>query len=501
MTSEPLVPLLVAVPLLAAVFPVALGGRWDGVGWPVATVAMVVQTTVAALVTLQVAERRWLVHHLGGFPPPFGIELVVDGLSAVVVLLVAAVSLWVLVYARGAGPHSNGFYTLFLLLVGGLSGMTVTADLFNLYVFLEITGLAAYGLVAVDRSGEAAIAALKYLVVGTFGASLYLLGVGYAFVGTGTLNMADFARLLGETVAPTSPLALAAFGLVVAGFSVKVALFPVHTWQPNAYQHAHDTVSVHISALVSTVSAYALVRVVFSAFTVDFLDAVPLAADLLVYAAGVSVVAGSALAVTQTDVKRMLAYSSVSQFGLIVMAVGLATELSVTGGVIHLVGHAVMKGGLFAAAGVLAARHGARRVDEYDGLAERSPYVAGAFAVLALGMIGIPPTVGFVGKLYIVLGALAAGSWYAVVVALVSTLLTLMYFWRVVQRLYFLDAPAGEEPAGDAVAADGGRPPVTTGMVAAVVVAALAAVALGFAAPAVESLLEPTLVDLFGLRP
>jgi len=498
MTTEPLIPLLVVLPILVAVAPVVLGTRYDRVGWPIALVALTVQTAIALRLAARVRTAGRQVHHAGGFAPPFGIELAVDGISALLVVLVAVVSLGVLAYARHAGPRGGAFYGLYLLLVGGLSGMSVTADLFNLYVFLEITGLAAYGLVAVDRSGEAAVAALKYLVVGTFGASLYLLGVGYAFVATGTLNMADFARLLGSEVAPTSPLVLAAFGLVVAGLAVKIALFPVHTWQPNAYQHAHDTVSIHIAALVSTVSAYALARVVFSAFTVDFLAAVPAAGDLLVYAAGISVVVGSALAVTQRHVKRMLAYSSVSQFGLVVMAVGLANELSVVGGVVHLLGHAVMKGGLFAAAGVLAARYGARTVDEYAGLAGPAPVAAGAFAVLALGMIGIPPTVGFVGKLYIVLGALAADSPYALVVTLVSTLLTLMYFWRVVQRLYFLDVPAGfdAEPA----ATDGGDPPVSTGMVALVVAAAVATVALGFAAPAIETLLAPTLVDL-GLSP
>ncbi len=495
--SELLPPLLVVVPILGAILPL-VGGLWfDRIGWSVAVVTTLVHTALAGLLLVTVARTGTVVHELGGFAPPIGIELVVDGLSAIVVLLVAVVSLGTLAYARQAGPRSNRFYSLYLLLVAGLSGMSVTGDMFNLYVFLEITGLAAYGLVAADRSGAAAIAALKYLIVGTFGASLYLLGVGYAFIATGTLNMADFGRLLGSDLAATSSLALAAFGLIVAGLFVKVAIFPLHTWQPDAYAAAHDTVSVYISALVSTVSAYAIARIAFSAFTVDFFAAVPIAQELLVVVAGISVVAGSALAVMQRRLKRMLAYSSVSQFGLIVMAFGLANAEAVTGGVIHLVGHAVMKGGLFAAVGLL----GAYTVEEFDGLAERAPLGAGAFAVLALAMIGVPPSVGFVGKVYIVLGALEVGSPFAVVVTLLSTLLTLMYFWRLIQRMYFYEPPestaAGDEPAA-ATMPDGGEESDSpaTGMVAVVVLAAVLAVALGFAAPAIEQFLEPTLQTL-----
>jgi multicomponent Na+:H+ antiporter subunit D len=501
--SELYPPLLVVVPIVAAIVPLIAGMRFARSGWPVAVVAMAVQSAIAVLLLRAVALEGTVVHELGGFPAPVGIELVVDGLSAVIALLVAVVSLGTLAYARRAGPRSNRFYSLYLLLVTGLSGMSVTGDMFNLYVFLEITGLAAYGLVAADRSGAAAIAALKYLIVGTFGASLYLLGVGYAFVATGTLNMADFGRLLGTDLASTSPLALAAFGLIIAGLFVKTAIFPVHSWQPDAYAASHDTVSIYISALVSTVSAYAIARLLFSAFTVDFLAAVPVAQDLLLVVAGVSVVAGSVLAVLQRRVKRMLAYSSVSQFGLIVMAFAIANADAVTGGVIHLLGHAVMKGGLFAAVGLL----GAYSVEDFDGLSDRRPIAAAAFAILAVSMIGLPPTVGFVGKVYIVLGALEAGSLFAVAVTLLSTLLTLMYFWRLIQRMYFHELPT-PQVAGDApessVAVDGGDAATdeetsSLGMIAVVVVAAVVAVALGFAGPAIQQFLEPTLQTLLEL--
>jgi multicomponent Na+:H+ antiporter subunit D len=489
---ESLPVLLIALPIVAAA-TVLVAGQFDHrVGWPLTLLAMVGQVALAGWLAVSVVTEGRVDYAVGNFEIPYGIELVVDGLSATVVLLVAAVSLAVLAYVRRAGPHSVGFFVMYLLLVTGLTGMTVTGDVFNLYVFLEITGLAGYALVATGEGGRAAVSALKYLIVGTIGASLYLLGVGYALVSTGTLNMADLAATFGTAAAPyDSTLVVTAFALMVAGLAVKVALYPLHTWQPGAYANAPDSVSVFISALVSTVSAYALARVVFSVFTVDFFDAVPLAQDALVTIAAVSVVLGSALAVMQTDVQRMLAYSSVSQFGLIVAAVGIATPLAVVGAVIHLVGHAVMKGGLFAATGIVRRRTGARHVDDYAGLSDRAPLTAACFALLALAMVGVPPAVGFVGKWYIVVGAFEAERWVVAAVLLVSTLLTLAYFARLVERMYFREATA--DPAGEAAMADGGDATVSAGMLALVVGATVAAIALGPLGPPIESALQPTL--------
>jgi len=508
--------LAVVAPILAAVVSL-LAGLWvDRSGWYVAVAACLLEVGLAVAVLLTVLAGGRTNYELGGYVPPAGIELVADGLSAPVLVLVAAVSLAVLAYARRAGPRGNAFYTVYLLLVAGLAGVTLTGDIFNMYVFLEITGLAAYALVASGDSTRSAMASLKYLIVGTIGASLFLLGAGYAFVATGTLNMVDLAERFAE-VGYGSRLVLASFGLLVTGLLVKVALFPVHSWQPDAYAFAPDSVSAYISALVSTVSAYAVARVLYTVFTLEFFAAVPLARSALVHAAAVSIIAGSALAVVQSELKRMLAYSSVSQFGMIVAAFALATESAAIGGVIHLLGHAVLKGGLFAAVGLVAYETGARTVDDYAGLAGRAPLAAGVVAVLGLALVGVPPAVGFVGKWYIAVGAVESGTWVVAAVILVSTVLTLAYVARVIERMYFAEPPAPErEPTaaftalsseeGASASTDGGtragtadtpERPVSYGMVAVVVLAAVAAVVLGFAAPAIEALLEPTLAEVF----
>jgi len=508
--------LLVVVPVVGGAIPLVASLVTDRAGWAIAVATMAVHAALAGLLAQSVRTGGTVSNTLGGFVAPYGIELVVDGLSLAVVALISVISLGVLAYARRAGPHESTFYSQFLLLVAGLTGMSVTGDVFNLYVFLEITGLAAYGLVASGREASGAVAALKYLVIGTVGASLYLLGVGYALAATGTLNMADLAVKLAE-VGYGSTLVLTAFGLMTGGLTVKVALFPLHTWQPDAYAHAPDSVSAFISALVSTVSAYAVARLLFSVFTVDFLAAVPAARWALLGLASVSIVAGSALAVSQSNVQRMLAYSSVSQFGLVVAGFTVATPIAVLGATVHLVGHAVMKGGLFAATGVMERKTGATTVGGYAGMASRAPLTAGAFALLALAMVGVPPAVGFVGKWYIIVGAVNVGLWPVVVVLLASTLLTLAYFARLVERLYFarptiheeaavVDGDGLETPTGDDAGSDGLRPSpdrqadggstVSTGMIAVVVAAAVLAVALTGAVPLLDQLLDQTLPPL-----
>ncbi|MDZ7746218.1 MAG: monovalent cation/H+ antiporter subunit D family protein [Halobacteriales archaeon] len=495
-----LVPLLVALPVFGSVVALLAGLARDRVGWPIATLTLLVQTAVAGTLAADVLGGEAIQYVVGGFTVPIGIELLVDGLSASIALLISVVALGVLAYARRAGPRSNAFYIIYLLLVAGLSGMSITADVFNMYVFLEITGLTAYALVASGDGGRSAIAALKYLLVGTVGASLFLLGIGFAYIATGTLNMGDLSSQL-AAVGYDSPLVLAAFGLLVVGLFVKIAVFPLHTWQPAAYAGSPDSVSALISALVSTVAAYALIRIVFTVFTVDFLTTTPLARTVLVAGAVVSIVVGSLLAVSQDELKRMLAYSSVSQFGLIVGAVAIGNVLALTGAAIHLVGHAIMKGGLFLTVGLVNEATGARRIDEYAGLAKRSPVGAAAFSVLAIAMVGVPPAVGFVGKWYIVLGAIEAEAWPLAVVIFASTLLTLAYFARVVERIYFRDPT---ETTGLApTATDGGEddssppePTVSFGMRATIVAAAIVAVALGAVAVGYGDMLEPTIEGL-----
>jgi len=517
--NETLLPgLLIVVPLLGSTLSLGLGLVRDRIGWWVAAAVLTVEAALASWLAyaIYVGGDR-VVHVLGG--DTFGrkavtvdgettnfivgIELVGDALAGVVVLLVAGVSLAVLAYSRRAGPRGDAFYTVYLIMTGGLMGVVLTGDLFNLFVFLEIVGLATYALVSSGRGAESAVAALKYLVVGTTGASMYLIGVGYLFLETGALNMVDVSRsLAGEPpwfdgALHAEPLVVAAFGFVAVGLATKSAIFPLHTWQPDAYAEAPDAVTVYISALASTSAAYAFARITWTVFTPAFFEVNPRVLQAVMLLAGASVVLGSLLAVMQRRVKRLFAYSSVAQFGLIFLGICVAVHpgagesavrFALYGTVVHLIGHAVIKGGLFAVVGTLAAGKGERTIREYAGLAGERPFAAGSLAVLGLSLVGVPPSIGFVGKWYIGVGAVGADLWPVVALVFGSTVLSLLYTARLLEKLYF--SPAAEPEPTDAVVADGGRR-VSYGMAGVGVAAAVVAVALGFAGAELASLLDP----------
>lgn len=433
---------LILIPLLLAVVPLVLGLRYEDVGWHVSLVAL----SVTALLSVALAARVYVVgafrYEVAGIPAPYGIELYADTFAITIVVLDMILALGVLAFTYKRGPRGNTFYSAYLLLSGSIIGIALTGDLFNLYVFLEIMGISSYALVAVGSARWSTYAAMKYLLMGTVGATLYLFGVGVTFAATGTLTMRDVATQLTE-VGYTDPLVTAGFVLIVVGLLVKIALFPLHTWLADAHASAPDAVSAVISGLIPAVALYALARVVFDAFTLEFAMANPLLWNSIIILAIASLLVGNVFALLQQNVKLMLAYSTVSQFGLITLGFTIANETALFGSILQMFGHGIIKGALFILAGAIAVKYGAKSLNEYAGLAKRSPLLGVLFILLALGMIGLPPTVGFIGKWYIALGAIEEGMWGVAGVVLVSTLLTVMYVLPFVDRLYFYEPPEG----------------------------------------------------------
>jgi multicomponent Na+:H+ antiporter subunit D len=308
--------------------------------------------------------------------------------------------------------------------------MTITGDLFNLYVFLEISSITAYALIAIGEDG-APLASFNYVVLGTIGASLYLLGVGYLYIMTGSLNMADLGGLLPELYA--SPVIRVAFAFFMVGLGIKVALFPLHMWLPDAYTYAPSAVSAFIAPLMTKVGAYALIRIMFTVFEPRFSFEVLPVGTILAAVAGVAIVVGSIMAIAQSDLKRMLAYSSVAQIGYIVLGVALGNRLALIGAYLHILNHALMKGCLFMVSGSLMYRRGMRNIFRLKGVHRSMPWTMAAFVIAALSMIGIPPTAGFFSKWYLLLGTIEARQWVLTGVILVSSLLNAVYFFRVIE--------------------------------------------------------------------
>jgi multicomponent Na+:H+ antiporter subunit D len=405
------------------------------------TIAAPACSLVSAVVALRIVVDHGPWHyHLGGWAPPWGIEYVVDPLSGIMAVLVSLLATLVAIYAgdylrKSTALRAAVFDSLFLLLTTGLLGITVTGDLFNLYVFLEISSLAAYALLA--AGGErAVVATFRYLLIGTIAASFYLLGLGYLYALTGTLNMADLASRLVEV--PAGSAMTVGIVLMVLGLAIKMAVFPLHGWMPDAYTYAPPPVTMFIAAVMSKVSAYALVRVLF--FVLPAIGAVETARVVLSWVAVGGVVAGSVLALAQTDVRRMLAYSSVGQMGYVVLGLSIGNMAALTGALLHVVGHAVAKGCLFGAVGSMPRGTVQAEIAGFAGAAKRAPFMMAAFTVAALSLIGMPPTAGFFSKWYLLEGAIEAGRWPFAVVLLLSSLLSAVYFFRVIERIYFAEA-------------------------------------------------------------
>jgi multicomponent Na+:H+ antiporter subunit D len=382
-----------------------------------------------------------ICYWLGGWRPPWGIEYVVDALNAYVLVIILFTSLLAAIYSKRSVEHEIverklvSFYVIFQLLVTGLCGITVTGDMFNLYVFLEIASLSAYALIA-SAGGRALKASYNYLIMGSIGACFFLLGIGFLYSVTGTLNMADLRILL-----PTlyvNKAVQTAFVFFFVGLGIKMALFPLHTWLPNAHAFAPSEISAMLSGIIIEVSTYAFIRIAFSVFTVDFITLFAPLSDIISWIAAIAMIFGSILAIAQFNLKKMLAYSSIANIGYIMLGVGLSTSttLGLTPALMHILNHALIKACLFLAAGAFIYKANLWDIRDFTGLGRRMPYTCFAFLLAALSMIGFPPSVGFVTKLYLILAALDAGGFIFVAVIFFSTLLMIVYFWRVIEIMY-----------------------------------------------------------------
>jgi multicomponent Na+:H+ antiporter subunit D len=431
--------LIVAVPLIASVFIPVVGWWKKGLCYPIVLTAIAASFVLSLLADFQVVESGPLHYYLGGWEPPWGIEYRIDHLSAYMALLLTFITLMVAIYSKRSiqqeiPEKEVHFYCIFLLLVTGLLGIVCTGDIFNLYVFLEITSLSAYALIAIGEK-RAPFSAFKYVIMGTIGACFYLLSVGYLYIITGSLNMADLARILPDLY--QSKIVIVAFSFLVIGVSIKIALFPLHGWLPDAYTHAPSSVSALIAPTMTKVGAFILIRMMFLVFEPRFYVEILPATDILSWMGATAMIMGSIFAIAQSDLKRMLAYSSIAQIGYIVLGVGLANQMGLTGGMLHIVNHAFMKGCLFLVAGAIIYRTGTQNINEFKNLYIKMPYTTAAFTIAAFSMIGIPPTCGFFSKFYLILGSIDAGNWVFVGLILLSSVLNLIYFINVIRLIYF----------------------------------------------------------------
>ncbi len=401
------------------------------------------------------ATGERISYDMGGWAPPLGIEYVVDPTNIPVLVIVPMIASIVLIYGPGSSVleipdgRLHLFYSAFLVTLAGLMGIAITGDLFNVFVFLEISSLGSYSLISMGHDRRALMAAFSYLIMGTIGGTFILIGIGLVYQMTGTLNMADIAGRLTLEIATTRTMRVA-FGFLCVGVSIKLAVFPLHQWLPNAYTFAPSAVGAFLAGTATKVSYYVLLRLIFLIFGATFVFEILNFDRMLVGLSLLAMFIGSTAAIYQKDIKRLLAYSSIAQIGYMTLGLGIANTDALTGGIVHLFNHALIKGGLFLVVANITYRLSSSRIDGMAGLGRRMPITAAAFVVGGFGLIGVPATAGFISKWYIVLGAIEKG-WYGIAFAiLLSSLLAVVYVWRVVEVLYFREATGPAEEAEEA---------------------------------------------------
>ena len=405
--------LIVIVPLLSA-FLVSMAGWFKReLCFPIAVAALSAAALSSVGLLFRVLEEKVVLYKLGGWEPPWGIAYRVDHLNALVLTAVSLVALISLVAThrnveREFPGKIGAFYTLYILFVTGLLGIVVTGDAFNLYVLLEIASLTGYGLIAMGED-RAPLAALNYVYMGTIGACLYLLGIGYLYIVTGSLNMADIALILPPLY--DSKVVLSASVICIVGVWLKMAFFPPHAWLPNAYTFAPSAVGSLVAPLMTKVMVYVMIRLMLSVFTPDFIFSTLGLSESFVWLAVIAIVMGALMALTARDLKRMLTYVIVAEMGYMVGGAWLGNRAGMTGAVLHIVNDALMTLCVFLVVCNIVYRVGGYAFDDLKGLVRRMPFTMGAFVVGALSIIGVPPTCGFFSKWYLLSGAFQAGHY------------------------------------------------------------------------------------------
>lgn len=469
-----LIPTILLLTALLSILAGLLRPRW-GHGIALLGVGSVLALAVVGLRTVVANEGIPLKYALGNWAPPTGIGFVMDSLAAYMVVIVLFIGFLALIYSRHALPREAPGKSVFatpamVLVIAGLSGMCLTGDIFNLYVFLEISALAAYALLAIGSRG-AAIATFRYLLVGAVAGSFYLIGAAYLYFSTGTLNMADLYVRLPELMESQAVISAAIF--MVVGLAVKMALFPMHFWLPDVYTHAPASVTGLIAPIMTKVAAYAIIRLFLDVFPPGmFTESLPLASTIGWLSAG-GILFGSVMAVAQTDYRRMLAYSSVGQIAYVGLGIGLANPLGMIGGLLHILNHAFMKGALFFIGGIVQRQTGATRISEMAGVGRRLPWTMAAFVIAALSMVGIPPTAGFFSKWYLMLGALEGDRWIWLGVIVLSSLLTAVYFFRLLEQVFREPDPDAPRVISAQVSAESEPTPISMALPVFILAAAM----------------------------
>ncbi len=444
----------VITPLIAS-FCMPILARWKKEFCaPLTTLVTGAVFILSLIIGYHVIQGRVISYAVAGWEPPWGIELVVDSLSSLMVMLIAGVSLLIMIYSFVAVKYelerivTGWYYTAFLLCLSGMIGLVISNDIFNMYVLIEITGISACALVAAKGTRLSTEAALKYLLLATVGSGFILFGIGFLYMITGHLNITFLAIELAQVKDDYPILIWTTLSFLVVGFGVKAALFPLHLWLPDAHSSAPSPSSAILSSLVVKVYIIAFLKILLIAFGLEIFHETFIR-HLIIVLAILAMLAGSFFAFVQIELKRRLAYSTVAQVGYVFLGIGLGTAWGLAAGMLHIVVHAFMKTCLFLCAGAIAYQTGRKKVNQFTGMGYMMPVTMGAFTIAAFSMVGIPLFGGFISKYGLALGSLEADLPLLILVIILSGLLNATYYFPIIGQAYFSQDENSEHGHGE----------------------------------------------------
>lgn len=431
------IPLLFVLPLVTAFFIPILGKIFKPLVWIVSTLISFVLFILAMYGLIVTQQIPMIVYKMGNWPPPLGIVMAFDSFSALMVLIIAIIALTSSLFSYRFLSRYTGqwkFYTLFMLMIAGMMGICITGDLFNMFVFLEIAAISSYALVAFGVDAEELEASFKYMVMGEIGGLTFLLAIALLYAKTSTLNLADISNSL-QIIGHTTFFWMI-LGMMMFAFLIKAGLVPFHSWLPDAYPAAPAPISSLLAGICTKVfGIYTTARIVFNVFGLTRTND-PMFFNILIGLGLLSIIFAGLTALNQKDYKRLLAYSSISQVGYIMLGFGIGNYYGVVGAIFYILAHGLAKGLLFLTSGSVVHTTGTRDLQKLAGLGERMPTTAWSYRFGALSLVGLPPLVGFFAKLFIIMGAIKSGFLWIAIVAVLMSVVTLAYLLKIENNVF-----------------------------------------------------------------
>ncbi len=443
--------IILFVLLLGAVLTPLLMKRFNQRGTNFILGVLIVSLSISGYLLFQVMTQGSYMYNVGNWSPTIGIQFSIDAFSTMMVFFILLMSTLVVVYSLRDIEHEilpkqiPVYYSLIFLLLVGMVGITFTNDLFNTYVFMEILAMTSCAIISIKRKKENFMAAFKYLMLNTLASISFLFGVALLYMGTGYLNITEMANQIPVAweLYPTN--ILLALGFMAAGLGIKAAVFPMHTWLPDAHSSAPTPSSALLSGLVVKVYIFVTMKILFRLIGTEIIIVNLGLHNYIAYFAAVGMVMGSIFAIGQKDIKRMLAYSSVAQLGYIFLGIGLATSAGIGVSLFHVVSHGLMKSALFLSAGAVIYKTDKRKISDLSGIGYEMPITMVVFSIAALGMIGIPGMSGFMSKWYLALAVLEANQPFYLVVILLSSFLNAVYYLPIIVSAFLKPREDGSE--------------------------------------------------------